>query len=61
MGRNKMKSFGPTMCEMVMLVLIRKFFFKALGVTLLFMAGFSDDKVQKETSYRSFGFAAEIL
>ncbi|KAK7264477.1 hypothetical protein RJT34_32086 [Clitoria ternatea] len=55
MGRNKLKSFGPLMCRMAMLVHIRSgsFFFKALGVTLLFMAGFPDDLVQKETKYRN--------
>ncbi|KAA8515505.1 hypothetical protein F0562_018883 [Nyssa sinensis] len=55
MGRNKLKSFGPVMCRMAMLVHIRSgsFFFKALGITLLFMAGFSDDLVQKETKYRN--------
>ncbi|KAG7012368.1 ATP synthase gamma chain, chloroplastic, partial [Cucurbita argyrosperma subsp. argyrosperma] len=29
------------------------FFFKALGITLLFMAGFPDDLVRKETKYRN--------
>ncbi|KAI9199081.1 hypothetical protein LWI28_027040 [Acer negundo] len=29
------------------------FFFKALGITLLFMAGFPDDLVQRETKYRN--------
>lgn len=55
MGRNKLKSFGPVMCRMAMLVHIRSgsFFFKALGITLLFMAGFPDDLVQKETKYRN--------
>ncbi|KAL4289924.1 hypothetical protein GQ457_14G010950 [Hibiscus cannabinus] len=55
MGRNKLKSFGPIMCRMAMLVHIRSgsFFFKALGITLLFMAGFPDDHVQRETKYRS--------
>jgi hypothetical protein len=55
MGRNKLKSFGPLMCQMALLVHIRtgSFFFKALGITLLFMAGFSDDLVQKETKYRN--------
>ncbi|GMI93306.1 hypothetical protein HRI_002999900 [Hibiscus trionum] len=55
MGRNKLKSFGPIMCRMAMLVHIRtgSFFFKALGITLLFMAGFSDDLVQRETKYRN--------
>ncbi|KAF9683390.1 hypothetical protein SADUNF_Sadunf04G0008600 [Salix dunnii] len=55
MGRNKLKSFGPLMCRMAMLVHIRSgsFFFKALGITLLFMAGFPDDVVQRETKYRS--------
>lgn len=55
MGRNKLKSFGPVICRMAMLVHIRSgsFFFKALGITLLFMAGFPDDLVQKETKYRN--------
>ncbi|KAF3451718.1 hypothetical protein FNV43_RR07814 [Rhamnella rubrinervis] len=55
MGRNKLKSFGPLMCQMAMLVHIRSgsFFFKALGITLLFMAGFPDDLVQRETKYRN--------
>ncbi|XP_039044074.1 uncharacterized protein LOC120183457 [Hibiscus syriacus] len=55
MGRNKLKSFGPIMCRMAMLVHIRSgsFFFKALGITLLFMAGFPDDLVQRETKYRN--------
>ncbi|KAK8273562.1 hypothetical protein V6Z12_D10G014000 [Gossypium hirsutum] len=55
MGRNKLKSFGPIMCRMAMLVHIRSgsFFFKALGITLLFMAGFPDDIVQRETKYRN--------
>lgn len=55
MGRNKLKSFGPVMCQMAMLVHIRSgsFFFKALGITLLFMAGFPDDLVQRETKYRN--------
>ncbi|CAK7351201.1 unnamed protein product [Dovyalis caffra] len=55
MGRNKLKSFGPLMCRVAMLVHIRSgsFFFKALGITLLFMAGFPDDLVQKETKYRN--------
>ena len=55
MGRNKLKSFGPLMCHMGMLVHIRSgsFFFKALGITLLFMAGFPDDLVQRETKYRN--------
>ncbi|XWS19416.1 hypothetical protein CRYUN_Cryun31cG0013900 [Craigia yunnanensis] len=55
MGRNKIKSFGPVMCRMAMLVQIRSgsFFFKALGITLLFMAGFPDDLVQRETKYRN--------
>ncbi|KAK6917297.1 hypothetical protein RJ641_018048 [Dillenia turbinata] len=55
MGRNKLKSFGPLICQMAMLVHIRSgsFFFKALGITLLFMSGFSDDLVQKETKYRN--------
>jgi hypothetical protein len=55
MGRNKLKSFGPLMCRMAMLVHVRSgsFFFKALGITLLFMAGFPDDLVQKETKYQN--------
>ncbi|KAJ4828740.1 hypothetical protein Tsubulata_025155 [Turnera subulata] len=55
MGRNKLKSFGPLMCRMAMLVHIRtgSFFFKALGITLLFMAGFPDNLVQRETKYRN--------
>ncbi|CAK9327321.1 unnamed protein product [Citrullus colocynthis] len=55
MGRNKLKSFGPLMCRMAMLANIRSgsFFFKALGITLLFMAGFPDDLVRKETKYRN--------
>ncbi|CAL9015161.1 unnamed protein product [Prunus brigantina] len=55
MGRNKLKSFGPLMCRMAMLVHIRSgsFFFKALGIALLFMAGFPDDLVQRETKYRN--------
>ncbi|GLT68193.1 hypothetical protein SLA2020_404480 [Shorea laevis] len=55
MGRNKLKSFGPLMCRKAMLVHIRSgsFFFKALGITLLFMAGFPDDLVQRETKYRN--------
>lgn len=55
MGRNKLKSFGPLMCQMALLVHVRtgSFFFKALGITLLFMAGFSDDQVRKETKYRN--------
>ncbi|RZC50683.1 hypothetical protein C5167_019124 [Papaver somniferum] len=55
MGRNKLKSFGPLMCQMAMLVHVRSgsFFFKALGITLLFMAGFPDEIVQKETKYRN--------
>ncbi|KAK3039702.1 hypothetical protein RJ639_027043 [Escallonia herrerae] len=55
MGRNKLKSFGPVICRMALLVHIRSgsFFFKALGITLLFMAGFPDDLVQKETKYRN--------
>ncbi|KAI4295892.1 hypothetical protein L6164_035889 [Bauhinia variegata] len=55
MGRNKLKSFGPLMCRMAMLVHIRSgsFFFKALGITLLFMAGFPDDLVQRETKYKN--------
>ncbi|QHO51017.1 hypothetical protein HN51_002787 [Arachis hypogaea] len=55
MGRNKLKSFGPVMCRMGMLVHIRSgsFFFKALGITLLFMAGFPDDLVQRETKYHN--------
>lgn len=53
MGRNKLKSFGPLMCQMALLVHIRtgSFFFKALGITLLFMAGFPDEMVRKETKY----------
>ncbi|XP_050371481.1 uncharacterized protein LOC126789378 isoform X2 [Argentina anserina] len=55
MGRNKLKSFGPLMCRMAMLAHVRSgsFFFKALGITLLFMAGFPDDLVQRETKYRN--------
>ncbi|RDX81389.1 hypothetical protein CR513_37940, partial [Mucuna pruriens] len=55
MGRNKLKSFGPLMCRMAMLVHYRSgsFFFKALGITLLFMAGFPDDLVRRETKYRN--------
>lgn len=55
MGKNKLKSFGPLMCKMAMLVHVRSgsFFFKALGITLLFMAGFTDQLIQKETKYRS--------
>ncbi|XP_062088476.1 uncharacterized protein LOC133795038 [Humulus lupulus] len=55
MGRNKLKSFGPLICRMVMLAHVRSgsFFFKALGITLLFMAGFPDDLVQRETKYRN--------
>ncbi|KAM1033507.1 hypothetical protein FF1_036992 [Malus domestica] len=55
MGRNKLKSFGPLMCRMAMLVHVRSgsFFFKTLGITLLFMAGFPDDLVQRETKYRN--------
>ncbi|XP_077243638.1 uncharacterized protein LOC143884123 [Tasmannia lanceolata] len=55
MGRNKLKSFGPLMCQMASLVHIRSgsFFFKALGITLLFMAGFPDELVQRETKYRN--------
>lgn len=55
MGRNKLKSFGLAICRMAMLVHIRSgsFFFKALGITLLFMAGFPDDLVQRETKYRN--------
>ncbi|MED6144126.1 hypothetical protein PIB30_012480 [Stylosanthes scabra] len=55
MGRNKLKSFGPLMCQMGMLVHIRSgsFFFKALGITLLFMAGVPDDLVQRETKYHN--------
>eukprot|EP00249_Psilotum_nudum_P012414 c23773_g1_i1 orf=818-3448(-) len=55
MGRNKLKSFGPLMCQMALLVHIRtgSFFFKALGITLLFMAGFPEDLVRKETKYRN--------
>lgn len=38
-----------------MLVHVRSgsFFFKALGITLLFIAGFTDHLIQKETKYRS--------
>ncbi|XP_050213201.1 uncharacterized protein LOC126664722 isoform X2 [Mercurialis annua] len=55
MGRNKLKSFGPVMCRIASLVHIRSgsFFFKSLGITLLFMAGFPDDLVQRETKYRN--------
>ncbi|KAL2650515.1 hypothetical protein R1flu_018643 [Riccia fluitans] len=55
MGRNKLKSFGPLMCQMALLVHIRtgSFFFKALGIALFFMAGFPDDLVRKETKYRN--------
>ncbi|KAG0572846.1 hypothetical protein KC19_VG129500 [Ceratodon purpureus] len=55
MGRNKLKSFGPLMCQMALLVHVRagSFFFKTLGITLLFMTGFSDDQVRKETKYRN--------
>ncbi|KAK9089699.1 hypothetical protein Scep_028781 [Stephania cephalantha] len=55
MGRNKLKSFGPLLCRIAKLVRIRSgsFFFKALGITLLFMAGFSGDLVQRETKYRN--------
>ncbi|KAL9452171.1 hypothetical protein AB3S75_008043 [Citrus x aurantiifolia] len=55
MGRNKLKSFGPLMCQMAMLVHVRSgsFFFKALGITLLFMAGFPNDLVQRETKHRN--------
>lgn len=55
MGRNKLKSFGPVICGMAMLVHIRSgsFFFKALGITLLFMAGFPNDLVQRETKYKN--------
>ncbi|KAL3519469.1 hypothetical protein ACH5RR_017618 [Cinchona calisaya] len=55
MGRNKLKSFGPVICQMAMLLHIRSgsFFFKALGITLLFMAGYPDDLVQKETKCRN--------
>ncbi|KMT04178.1 hypothetical protein BVRB_8g186260 [Beta vulgaris subsp. vulgaris] len=55
MGRNKLKSFGPLICLMARLMNVRtgSFFFKALGITLLFMAGFPDDIVQKETKYRN--------
>ncbi|KAF2304681.1 hypothetical protein GH714_037463 [Hevea brasiliensis] len=55
MGRNKLKSFGPVICRMAMLVHIRSgsFFFKALGITFLFMAGFPDDLVKRETKYRN--------
>ncbi|XP_030533269.1 uncharacterized protein LOC115742887 [Rhodamnia argentea] len=57
MGKNKLKSFGPLMCKMAMLVHVRSgsFFFKALGITLLFMAGFTDHLIQKETKNRSLG------
>ncbi|XP_057869821.2 uncharacterized protein LOC131076582 isoform X2 [Cryptomeria japonica] len=57
MGRNKLKSFGPLICQMAMLVHIRtgSFFFKALGITLLFMAGFTDDVVRRETKYGNLG------
>ncbi|OIT37621.1 PREDICTED: uncharacterized protein LOC109240506 [Nicotiana attenuata] len=55
MGRNKLKSFGPAICRMAMLVHIRSgsFFFKAIGITLLFMAGFPNDLVQRETKYKN--------
>ncbi|OIW00063.1 hypothetical protein TanjilG_26400 [Lupinus angustifolius] len=55
MGRNKLKSFGPLMCRMATLVHIRSgsFFFKAMGITLLFMAGFPGDLVKRETKYRN--------
>ncbi|KAF5729051.1 hypothetical protein HS088_TW21G01208 [Tripterygium wilfordii] len=55
MGRNKLKSFGPVICRMAILVHIRtgSFFFKALGITLLFMAGFPDDLVQRETKHQN--------
>ncbi|XP_059282414.1 uncharacterized protein LOC132036167 isoform X1 [Lycium ferocissimum] len=55
MGRNKLKSFGPVICRMAMLVHIRSgsFFFKALGITLLFMSGFPNDLVQRETKYKN--------
>ncbi|XP_010317662.2 uncharacterized protein [Solanum lycopersicum] len=55
MGRNKLKSFGPVICRMAMLIHIRSgsFFFKALGITLLFMAGFPNDLVQRETKYKN--------
>ncbi|KAL9325490.1 hypothetical protein ACSQ67_006135 [Phaseolus vulgaris] len=55
MGRNKLKSFGPLLCRMAVLVHSRSgsFFFKALGITLLFMAGFPDYLVQRETKYRN--------
>ncbi|KAI6704046.1 hypothetical protein NL676_013182 [Syzygium grande] len=55
MGKKKLKSFGPLMCKMAMLVHVRSgsFFFKALGITLLFIAGFTDHLIQKETKYRS--------
>ncbi|KAJ8567813.1 hypothetical protein K7X08_020021 [Anisodus acutangulus] len=55
MGRNKLKSFGPVICQLAMLVHIRSgsFFFKALGITLLFMAGFPNDLVQRETQYKN--------
>ncbi|KAJ7563505.1 hypothetical protein O6H91_03G113300 [Diphasiastrum complanatum] len=55
MGRNKLKSFGPLMCQMALLINVRtgSFFFKALGITLLYMAGFPDELVCKETKYQS--------
>ncbi|XP_049365420.1 uncharacterized protein LOC125830249 [Solanum verrucosum] len=55
MGRNKLKSFGPVICRVAMLIHIRSgsFFFKALGITLLFMAGFPNDLVQRETNYKN--------
>ncbi|KAI3680533.1 hypothetical protein L6452_35305 [Arctium lappa] len=55
MGRNKLKSFGPIICRMAMLAHVRggSFFFKALGITLLFMAGFSGDLVRLQTKYRN--------
>ncbi|XP_055826096.1 uncharacterized protein LOC129894424 [Solanum dulcamara] len=55
MGRKKLKSFGPVICRMAMLIHIRSgsFFFKALGITLLFMAGFPNDLVQRETKYKN--------
>ncbi|CAK9176073.1 unnamed protein product [Ilex paraguariensis] len=57
MGRNKLNSFGPVICRMAMLVHIRSgsFFFKALGITLLFMASFPHDLVQRETKHRNLG------
>ncbi|KVH89626.1 hypothetical protein Ccrd_008386 [Cynara cardunculus var. scolymus] len=57
MGRNKLKSFGPIICRMAMLAHVRdgSFFFKALGITLLFMAGFSDDLLGTPSSRRLTG------